>query len=100
MTTLRDFLLKLAVHPLSNQLIRNLQVACGVRGDNDNSHEKTLWFAYFKFSSMLGEEIYSLIPILYWGGLFIGPAYALNFCCLCLGGQLFKVQSSFNISFV
>lgn len=91
MNNARDFLLNLAVHPLSNQLIRYLQVSCGVSDKDENFHKKTLFYKYFKFSSMLGEEIYSLIPLLYWGAIFIGPAYALNFCCLCLGGQLFKV---------
>ena len=92
MGSTRDFLYNLAVHPISNQFISNLQSRCGVKGGEDKSHEKTFWYFSFRFSSMLGEEVYSLIPLIYWIAPDIGASYNLNFGILCLGGQLLKVQ--------
>ena len=94
MGNLRDFLYGLAIHPLSNQFIKNLQTSCGVKGGNDKSHEKTFAYVFFRFSSMLGEEVYSLIPLLYWVALYIGPSFALNFGGLCLGGHYLRYMNN------
>jgi len=74
--------------PEAVNTVANFQRACGLRPDGTASN-KFLYY-YFKISSAAGEEIYSLMPLLFWVSFPVGLSFLTNFLVLQLAGQLTK----------
>ena len=81
-------LLTLVSHPLSDNFISKFQSFCGV-----NCHGKAsnnIIHYCFKIWSILGEEIFCLLPMLLWFFLPLGIRFVTNFGIILTLGQLLK----------
>ena len=72
----------------SHQVVARFQRICGVQ-ENGVASNKLLYY-YFKFSSALGEEVYSLIPLLWWYDVNLTIRFMHRFMFLLGAGQLTK----------
>lgn len=78
----------LVSHKYSNYFIYQLQTYCGIQQDGSitNNH----LYYYFKFASMLGEESYSLMPLVIYFYYELSQSLITYFICFLLCGQILK----------
>lgn len=72
--------------PTSECIVSNFQKLCGVRG----KHRNAAVDAYFRLASACGDEIFSLIPMLFWLTPEVSLAYITNFGIILTTGQVVK----------
>ena len=85
---LHVLLLPLVSHRFSNKFVSDFQSFCGLRADG-NVQNKPLYF-FFKTASLTGEEIFALLPILYWFAIPLGFPLGTNFGFILTIGQITK----------
>lgn len=90
MDKIHSMMYKLVVHPISNKFIGDFQRLCGVKSSPDESYKKTFLYWYFRFFSMTGEELYSLMPFIFWLTPPLSAGYILNFGFICTTAQFSK----------
>ena len=70
------------------QAIVRLQAVCGLRSERDRS---LVPYVFFKIASTFGEEIFSLMPLVFWYGFpNIALPFSTNFVGVILTGQYLK----------
>ena len=83
---LRSALLPLVTSQTGNDVIVGLQQLCGVQS---NSKVNLVWYSIFRAASALGEEIFSLMPALFWFGFpSVALPFATHFATLLIGQYL------------
>jgi len=87
-SNIRKTLYPLATSPWGIRMVASLQRTCGV--DKEGRPTNAFLHAYFKIASALGEEIFSLIPVLWWLNYSIASQFMHRFLILLTAGQLTK----------
>ena len=80
------FLHDLVTHPASDRVIADFQTLCGVTKTKKNLP----LHVYFKAASMMGEEVFALIPLLFWIVPNLALPYMTHFGIILTLGQLLK----------
>lgn len=81
-------LLPLVCHPLSNEIVAGFQKLCGI-DEKGNTNNKFFYYL-FKLASTTGEEIFSLMPLLFWLSIDLAVPFVTNFGFVLTAGQLVK----------
>jgi len=74
--------------PSANMILMKFQRFCGVSADGKINY--LVLHYYFKLSSTLGEEIFSLIPLLFWFSFRYATVFMTNFGITLVCGQILK----------
>lgn len=86
--SVRSLLLPFVISDIGNKLVERLQQLCGVKSV---TNKNIYFYMIFRLASGIGEEIFSLMPTLFWFGF---PAIALpfstNFGLILMTGQVLK----------
>jgi len=97
LAVLHSLLLPLVSSPYSNYLISLFQRACFVQTENQDRMYGpvqricgSIFRVFFKSWSVAGEEIFSLMPLLFWFYLPVSLPFATNFGVVLTLGQLVK----------
>ena len=88
MKSIREVILPHVTSRQSHEFVMRFQRLCGVKEDGI-ANNKILYY-YFKFSSALGEEVYSLIPLMWWYNSHLTIRFMHRFLFLLGAGQLVK----------
>lgn len=88
LSSIRQTLLPLVNGDTSNKIIVRFQRICGLKKDGMVSN-KCIYY-YFRFSSACGEEIFNLMPLLYWIYYPLAVSFTTNFAFLLMTGQILK----------
>ena len=83
-----DYLSPIVNGEHSVQMVANFQRLCGLNADGSVSN--IFLNVYFRLASTAGEEIFSLMPLLYWMMLPVAVPFLTNFMVLQITGQLAK----------
>lgn len=86
---LRKAFYPFATSPSGCQVVASFQKICGVHPSTGTPSNPFL-HAYFKIASALGEEIFFLIPVLWWLNYQIACNFMHRFMILLMTGQLLK----------
>lgn len=97
---LHTLLLPVVIHPYSNLFISTFQRLMLVQTEEDMKKNGPrspivrffagLIYLFFKTCSVTGEEIFSLMPLLFWFYFPISVPFATNFGVILTAGQVFK----------
>lgn len=82
------YLKPFALHPVSDSFISYFQNCCGISSCG-KANNKFLHY-YFKFASATGDEMFGLIPILFWTSLPTAKTFILAFGIFLMTGQIIK----------
>ena len=74
----------LVTHPESDRIVSTFQRLCGINGADRNAFFDT----YFRIASACGDEIFALIPLLFWLCPEISLVYITNFGVTLTCGQV------------
>lgn len=85
---LNKLLMPIVTGEHSIQMVANFQRMCGLRADGTATN--LLLDFYFRLASTAGEEIFSLMPLLFWFMLPVAVPFLTNFLVLQITGQLTK----------
>lgn len=85
---IHDFLLPIVSGVESVETVARFQRACGIEKDGRISN-RTL-YVFFRFASTAGEEIFSLMPVLFWVCFPVAIPFITNFNVMLVTGQLIK----------
>lgn len=85
---LNKLLMPIVIGEHSIEMVANFQRICGLQADG----KVTNWVLniYFRLASTAGEEIFSLMPLLFWMALPVAVPFLTNFFILQITGQLTK----------
>lgn len=85
---LNKLLMPIVIGEHSIEMVANFQRICGLQADGKVAN----WFLniYFRLASTAGEEIFSLMPLLFWMALPVAVPFLTNFFILQITGQLTK----------
>jgi membrane-associated phospholipid phosphatase len=81
------FLHGLVTSEISDRVVSKFQIFCGI---GKNNQRNVFFDTYFKISSACGDEIFNLIPLLFWLTPEISLAYLTNFAFTLTLGQVVK----------
>lgn len=85
----KSFLHSLVIHPVSNKFISSFQALCGIDIATGRIKNYTLYYL-FKFSSMTGDEMFALLPLIIWFAFPVAIRVIMDFVLLLLSGQILK----------
>jgi hypothetical protein len=80
------FLHNLVTHSASDRVVADFQAVCGVTETKKNFP----LHIYFKAASMMGEEVFAFIPLLFWIVPELALPYMTHFGIILTLGQLLK----------
>lgn len=87
-TYLNKLLMPVVTGDHSIEMVANFQRLCGLKADGTvTNHFLNI---YFRVASTAGEEIFSLMPLLFWFMLPVAVPFLTNFLVLQITGQLTK----------
>jgi membrane-associated phospholipid phosphatase len=69
-------------------MVANFQRMCGLQADGKVTNR--FLNIYFRIASTAGEEIFSLMPLVFWMALPVAASFLTNFLILQIAGQLSK----------
>lgn len=85
---LNKILLPVVTSENSNAMVANFQRMCGLQADGKVAN--TFLNIYFRVASTAGEEIFSLMPLVFWMAIPVAVPFLTNFLILQIAGQLMK----------
>ena len=85
---IRETILPYVTSKEAHEFVMRFQRLCGVN-ENGVAENRILYY-YFKLSSALGEEVYSLIPLMWWYNSSLTVRFMHRFLLLLGAGQLAK----------
>ena len=86
--SIRETILPYVTSKEAHEFVMRFQRMCGVK-ENGVATNRILYY-YFKLSSALGEEVYSLIPLMWWYNSPLTIRFMHRFLILLGAGQLVK----------
>ena len=89
MQSIGKFLYFAVTNRHSNAFISKFQTLCGLIPENNKVENKSAYL-FFKFISAMGEEIFSLLPLVVWFYYPVSFNIFTNFLFILLGAQLAK----------
>jgi membrane-associated phospholipid phosphatase len=85
---INELLLPVVTSDQSVEMVANFQRLCGLQADGTVTNR--FLNIYFRTASLAGEEIFSLMPFLFWICLPVAMPYTTNFFVSQIAGQLAK----------
>ena len=83
-----EYLMPIVTGDHSIAMVANFQRFCGLKADGTVTNY--LLNYYFRIASTAGEEIFSLMPLIFWISFPVALPYMTNFIVLQISGQLAK----------